>query len=479
MSEKFVVNGGLSIPSGNYLELGGTELSATATELNLLDGMTAISTDTNLGTSDTILSTQNAVKSYVDAQLGASVLTFQTETGSDNTVDLDEDTLTFAGLSGVGVTNDGDAITISMNNLSSFDTGDLSEGSNLYYTDERVDDRVNALITGGDAVSSTYDDDNGTLTLAAQVDNSSIEIASDALQIKASGVTNAMLAGSIANAKLANSSVSFGGVSLALGGTDATPAFDLTDADSYPGDSSLVTTGALSGGSIASTFGNINIGSSTLTAGATTLGGDLNMQGNNITGSADNMLLVAGDDTEYDFSGDDNGTIAIQADADSSGIKMRSKVVVGDDQSGKDVTMHGTVQGANMLWDASADKLHLTKSYIEMDNSARKDFTCDIESAGEDVIVSYPRATFEGAEIVMRSTDGADRTVKKVLVTNTSSAASLVVYGTVNSNSSTGDIIGELAVAINGDNVEVKLAATGATASDGDVIKGTIDLIKA
>ena len=203
------------------------------------------------------------------------------------------------------------------------------------------------------------------------------------------------------------------------------------------------------------------------------------MQGNNITGSADNMLLVAGDDTEYDFSGDDNGTIAIQADADSSGIKMRSKVVVGDDQSGKDVTMHGTVQGANMLWDASADKLHLTKSYIEMDNSARKDFTCDIESAGEDVIVSYPRATFEGAEIVMRSTDGADRTVKKVLVTNTSSAASLVVYGTVNSNSSTGDIIGELAVAINGDNVEVKLAATGATASDGDVIKGTIDLIKA
>ena len=34
----------------------------------------------------------------------------------------------------------------------------------------------------------------------------------------------------IANAKLANSSVSYGGVELALGATDATPAFDLTDA---------------------------------------------------------------------------------------------------------------------------------------------------------------------------------------------------------------------------------------------------------
>ena len=47
-------------------------------------------------------------------------------------------------------------------------------------------------------------------------------------------ITNAQLAGSIANAKLTNSSVSLGGVSVDLGGTDATPAFDLSDATSYP-----------------------------------------------------------------------------------------------------------------------------------------------------------------------------------------------------------------------------------------------------
>ena len=45
--------------------------------------------------------------------------------------------------------------------------------------------------------------------------------------IAAGAVDNAMLAGSIANNKLTNSSVSFGGVSLALGASDATPAFDL------------------------------------------------------------------------------------------------------------------------------------------------------------------------------------------------------------------------------------------------------------
>ena len=46
-------------------------------------------------------------------------------------------------------------------------------------------------------------------------------------------ITNAQLAGSIANAKLANSSVSLGGITVALGASDATPAFDLTDATSY------------------------------------------------------------------------------------------------------------------------------------------------------------------------------------------------------------------------------------------------------
>ena len=47
-------------------------------------------------------------------------------------------------------------------------------------------------------------------------------------------ITNAQLAGSITNAKLVNDSVSYGGVSLDLGQTDATPAFDLSDATNYP-----------------------------------------------------------------------------------------------------------------------------------------------------------------------------------------------------------------------------------------------------
>ena len=52
-------------------------------------------------------------------------------------------------------------------------------------------------------------------TFSVNVDDSSIEISADALQVKAAGITNAMLAGSIENAKLANSTIS----GVALGGT--------------------------------------------------------------------------------------------------------------------------------------------------------------------------------------------------------------------------------------------------------------------
>ena len=61
-------------------------------------------------------------------------------------------------------------------------------------------------------------------------------------------ITNAQLAGSIANSKLSNDSVSYGGVSLDLGQTDASPAFNLCDATGYKGDSALVTVGTITSG---------------------------------------------------------------------------------------------------------------------------------------------------------------------------------------------------------------------------------------
>ena len=52
--------------------------------------------------------------------------------------------------------------------IANHDTDALAEGvSNLYFTDERVDDRVAALISGGTGISATYDDLGNLLTLSA------------------------------------------------------------------------------------------------------------------------------------------------------------------------------------------------------------------------------------------------------------------------------------------------------------------------
>ena len=55
------------------------------------------------------------------------------------------------------------AITINSNSTSlgssvTLDTGDIAENGNLYFTNERVDDRVASLIVGGSNITATYDD---------------------------------------------------------------------------------------------------------------------------------------------------------------------------------------------------------------------------------------------------------------------------------------------------------------------------------
>ena len=75
-------------------------------------------------------------------------------------------------------------------------------------------------VTAGDGLSGGGSVALGaTVSLAVGVDDSSIETNSDALRVKAGGITNTMLAGSIANGKLANDGITIGDTDTSLGGT--------------------------------------------------------------------------------------------------------------------------------------------------------------------------------------------------------------------------------------------------------------------
>lgn len=60
--------------------------------------------------------------------------------------------------------NDGAGTLTPTVSLSAFSTSNLAEGSNLYYTDERVDDRVASLVQNGTGISWSYNDGANTLT---------------------------------------------------------------------------------------------------------------------------------------------------------------------------------------------------------------------------------------------------------------------------------------------------------------------------
>ena len=57
-------------------------------------------------------------------------------------------------------------LTGQVSDITNHDTGDLAEGSNLYFTNERVDDRINALITASTGITKVYDDTANTYTLS-------------------------------------------------------------------------------------------------------------------------------------------------------------------------------------------------------------------------------------------------------------------------------------------------------------------------
>ena len=158
---------------------------------------------------------------------------------------------------------------------------------------EAVADVMTAI--AGDGLSAT----NGVL--AVGVDDSSIETNSDALRIKASGVTNAMLAGSIANGKLANSavtvtagdglsgggSVSLGSsVSLAVGVDDSSIEISSDELNVKAGGiTNAMLAGSIAASKLAGSIGNSLLSNSAITIDGTSvsLGGSITTNNTQLT----------------------------------------------------------------------------------------------------------------------------------------------------------------------------------------------------
>ena len=191
---------------------------------------------------------QDTVGAQIATNGSHTGLTASYDDANDGAIDLAVSTSHVRGLISAGgdLSYDNSTGVISFTN----DAGDISSvvaGTGMTGGGTAGDVTVNVI--GGDGITANANDialsssvaGNGLSfssgVLAVGVDDSSIELDSDAVQVKALGVTNAMLAGSInegklaggiTNAKLANSAITIDGTSVSLGGSITTTNTQLT-----------------------------------------------------------------------------------------------------------------------------------------------------------------------------------------------------------------------------------------------------------
>jgi hypothetical protein len=107
----------------NGLKLGGTLVTSSAAELNILDGKSFVDEDNMASNSATAIPSQQSVKAYVDSQITAEDLDFQADSGGALNIDLDSETLTFTGGTGIDTSGSGNAVTFAIDSTVTTLTG--------------------------------------------------------------------------------------------------------------------------------------------------------------------------------------------------------------------------------------------------------------------------------------------------------------------------------------------------------------------
>ena len=391
------------------VDFTGKVTAASLTLASPATNVTGISTDTSLGSSDALLATQLAIKTYVDAQVTAADLDINTDSGGPIDIDLDSESLTLTGGAGLDSTAT-DATTVSfaidstvatltgsqtltnktlttpiIASISNTGTLTLPTSSDTLVGRATTDTLTNKTLTA--PVIATISN-TGTLTLPSSTDTLVGRATTDTLTNKSiSGSTNTLSA--IANGSLTNDSVSYGGVEVELGASNATPAFNLGSATAYPGDSSLVTAGTLA---VASLF--------------------INSDGATVTGIKDEDTMSSNSATKL---------------ATQQSIKAYVDSQVGTVDTLKEVLANGNETDGTNLVVTNGDTL-TTNTILE--TTAGDGVTIDSVLVKDNAVTA---TTFTGALVGNASTATTAATVTDATQTAITSAANLATVGTLGS----------------------------------------------
>ena len=330
--------------TGTSFVIGSADINEA--ELETIDGVTA----------GTVAASKAVV---VDSNKDIASFRNVTLTG-----ELDAATLDISGDADIDGTLEADAITIAGVTLA-----------------ETISDTVGAMVSSNTetGISVTYDDSDNTLDF-----------------VIGSGV--------ITNAMLANSTVSFGGISLALGASDATPAFDLSDATNYP-TSSL--SGTITNAQLAGSIANAKLANSSITVSDGSSSTAISLGG---------TLTFAGTSNEVEV-GESSGTITVGL---PSATQITTSLGVGG----------GSTNGVQISQGAIAIKNGGTQSYV--------DFYCESSNAHYARLQAPAHSDFSGnITLTLPATTGT-LALTSSDITGTAAVATSV---TVSANNSTDETI--------------------------------------
>ena len=252
-----LTDGTASISSGAITGATNITASGTVEYGSLSDGtitITAFVDEDNMASdSATLVPTQQSVKAYVDAQLTASDLDFQGDSGGALSIDLDSETLDIAGGTGISTAGSGNTLTVTLDDTA---VTAASYGSATAIPVPTVDaqGRITAASTASISTSFTLSDGSNTQTVAG---GDTLTIAGTANEIEVTvGATDTATIGlpstvsgltGVSAATITGTTVTDGTASLnsgALSGVTTIAATDLTLAGNLTVNGTTVTNSA-------------------------------------------------------------------------------------------------------------------------------------------------------------------------------------------------------------------------------------------
>ena len=200
---------------------------------NLKSGVLDTDLSSVAGT-DTTLASAKAIKTYVDAQITAQDLDFQADSGGALNIDLDSETLTFTGGTGIDTSGSGNAVTFAIDSIVATLTGSqtltnktLNIDNNTLSNVEVDNFKASAIVTESEGIGSN-DNDTTLPTSAAVKDYVDTQITAEDLDVTTDSGTIAIDLDSetltVAGGTGINSSATSNTVTLAIDNTVTTLA---------------------------------------------------------------------------------------------------------------------------------------------------------------------------------------------------------------------------------------------------------------